>query len=141
MFIDQLRDRSYVPEHQKASAPSGCDTDSIDKLVPSMFCGCAEPRVEALPSKRGEIRKRLREVQNEERCSQTGGLCAYIEHAYRGCIRTTLRVRQSGEEKKHLWCEVRLNQHERHADRERGGWSGGRRGPLSSCYLCHLAPE
>ena len=22
-----------------------------------------------------------------------------------------------------------------------GGWSGGRRGPLSSCYLCHLAPE
>eukprot|EP00974_Lingulodinium_polyedra_P078576 7609101-Lingulodinium_polyedra.AAC.3 len=90
-------DGSITPSKRKAK-----DQESLQ----------ASPR--PLPCKRGAIRKQCQEVQ--EKALPKTDLVAFVETAYKGRSRTTMRVRVPGQSSKASWAEVTAKQHAKHKD-------------------------
>ncbi len=83
---------------------SRCDGESkVEKTTPP-----------PLPSKRGAIRQMRKEREVTARLSPSR-LQAFVEHAHKGNVRTTLRVRSPADSRKESWAEVTAKHHRAHA--------------------------
>ena len=106
--LSKVPSRFMMQQRMNASTP---EKVNLRGDVSSLFAlACATP---APPARRGAIKAACLEEDSHVIKPETAHV-AYVEQAHKGRVRSTLRVRSAGEQKKVMWVEVTAKESKKH---------------------------